>query len=328
MALGFTPRSIAAVSCLTPAAAPPGLKKVAYIAYPDGTLPPGDLLPVATTWFWPGASTPGGLVPWAMIRYTLADAIPGDLLRVAAFPTAETAEPDQIAGLNLWLAADRITGVADSGAVSSWTDLSPAGNNATQGTGSAQPTYRTGANGLGGRPAVVFDGTGDWLAANGLATVFSGTDKPLSVIVVMDTTAYDDDPTCLWSAGNSGTTTPYQNLDFRTTPSYRVGKRDDGNTGADTAQGTPNTNPTIVSYVHTGVAVSLFANGATVINAAASNVGATTLNRFTLGAFGRTAAEDFYNGRIAEVCAYDAAISTANRQRLERYLARKYGITL
>jgi len=56
----------------------------------------------------------------------------------------------------LWLdAADAATITESGGAISAWADKSGNSNNATQGTGSAQPTY--------GTNVVTFDGTGDYL---------------------------------------------------------------------------------------------------------------------------------------------------------------------
>ena len=47
--------------------------------------------------------------------------------------------PRSLSGLKLWLAADRIAGLSDGDPVTTWSDLSGQGNNATQGTGAAKP---------------------------------------------------------------------------------------------------------------------------------------------------------------------------------------------
>lgn len=61
--------------------------------------------------------------------------------------------PLDIAGCVLWLDASQ-DAYADGTSVSTWTDRSGSGNNATQGTAGDQPTFRTGvANGL---PALEF----------------------------------------------------------------------------------------------------------------------------------------------------------------------------
>lgn len=86
--------------------------------------------------------------------------------------------PTRIGGgnLKLWLdASDTSTITHSSGSVSAWADKSGNGNNATQGTGSSQPT--TGVNTINGKNVIAFDG-GDQLdvsenfGANGY-TVFT-----------------------------------------------------------------------------------------------------------------------------------------------------------
>jgi len=60
------------------------------------------------------------------------------------------------------LQADAGLGLADNDPVSLWGDQSGSGNNATQGTGANQPTFKA-TDGPGGNPCVLFDGTTDFL---------------------------------------------------------------------------------------------------------------------------------------------------------------------
>src|SRR5689334_16189447 len=78
-------------------------------------------------------------------------------------PLLDGFTPQRIGGLVLWLAADRITGLADGAAIVTWTDLSGTGHDATQATGSKQPLYKT--NILNGLPGALFDGTDDVMSA-------------------------------------------------------------------------------------------------------------------------------------------------------------------
>lgn len=74
--------------------------------------------------------------------------------------------PTSIADLKLWLdASDGSTITHSSGAVSQWDDKSGSGNNATQGTASAQPT--TGSVTVKGRNALSFDGGDVLLISDG-----------------------------------------------------------------------------------------------------------------------------------------------------------------
>jgi hypothetical protein len=55
-----------------------------------------------------------------------------------------------------------ITGLSDGNAVSTWSDRSRNGNNATQATAANQPTYQTAEQ--GGQPLVKFDGSNDTMS--------------------------------------------------------------------------------------------------------------------------------------------------------------------
>lgn len=86
------------------------------------------------------------------------------------------ADPASLPGLVLWLQADALTGLADGAPVTTWPDRSGAGNHATQGVASKQPTFRVGvANGLSG---VLFDATDD-----GMSTA-ADPGAPVTIVVV------------------------------------------------------------------------------------------------------------------------------------------------
>ncbi len=63
----------------------------------------------------------------------------------------------------LWLKADAITGVADGGSVTTWSDQSGNGNDFTQSTATKKPTYTQSNSDFSNQPTVTFDGTSDFL---------------------------------------------------------------------------------------------------------------------------------------------------------------------
>lgn len=91
------------------------------------------------------------------------------------------------AGATLVLDARFISGLNDGDAVSTWTDRSGAGNNATQGTALNRPLYRTGANGINRNPAVFFDGSNDFLSS----AVAPAAATKVSVIAVAQSNLVD-----------------------------------------------------------------------------------------------------------------------------------------
>jgi len=90
------------------------------------------------------------------------------------------------AGATLVLDARYIDGVSDGSGVSSWSDRSGNGYNATQATGANQPLYKV--NVQGGQPGLLFDGIND-----SLATTYGPTSG--------DVTAFS-----VWKATSPGTT--------------------------------------------------------------------------------------------------------------------------
>jgi len=73
-----------------------------------------------------------------------------------------TFSPDDISGLHLWYKSNSLS--LDHGdTVSSWSDSSGNGINATQGTTSLQPTFQSTSNTVNGYPTLFFDGVDDYL---------------------------------------------------------------------------------------------------------------------------------------------------------------------
>jgi len=97
-------------------------------------------------------------------------------IRHDAWPQ-EAWTPADIAGLQIWLDASQIVGLNDGDAVATWTDASGNGYNATQGTASKRPIYRP--TGINGAAAVQFDGVDDVL--NFSTITFTGTSTVLLV---------------------------------------------------------------------------------------------------------------------------------------------------
>lgn len=77
--------------------------------------------------------------------------------------------PTNISGLQFWFKADSLA-LSDGNAISTWNDSGPRGANATQGSGTSQPLYKT--NIKNGLPCVLFDGSNDYF--NVTSASFSG----------------------------------------------------------------------------------------------------------------------------------------------------------
>lgn len=243
--------------------------------------------------------------------------------------------PKSIAGLALWLdasdsstlfqdAAATTPATATSDPVGAWLDKSGNARHATQSTAASRPTIS--ANTQGGKKMLGFDG------ANGRLTIsFPVTAAdPVSMIAVARRGATN------WGGGGGGGYGSFLNSTGGSSggPQLRV------DTGNIEVIGGTNKSTTLGSNVGVGscaiiegmvssVATSLYVQGALVDSDAGAGAITTAGTRTSIGAWNDgTQGGGPLNGDIAELICYRASLSTSQRQKLERYLAAKWGITL
>jgi hypothetical protein len=230
--------------------------------------------------------------------------------------------PAQVAGLRLWLRADLISGLSDGAAVATWPDDSGNARDAAQATAANQPTYRT--NVVNGRPVVRFDGTDDWMSTPSLTfgafTAFyvyratAGLLAEHSASAVLNDGDYFHPPGGAHAhvrrgGGGGALQSSYDVSPNLADNAWRlVTRRFDGS--------------------HAGHA--LYTNGtlqgkSTVYNSADPGTAAVSV-ALHLGA--RGGASLFFAGDLAELLVYDAALSTADREAVQAFLAAKYGLSL
>ena len=200
--------------------------------------------------------------------------------------------PDGLgADLALWLDADDASTVTLNGStVSQWDDKSGNGRNASQGSAALQPIYTT--NGLNGKPVLSFDGSDDQLtitspfALGETAAMVAQRSSTAQPIIEAPTSANRG----FWGSAHPG---------FTTHNNYAV----DGGPLLSAPPNSAVTTPSLVSQTEL-LQLSTFA--------------------YKLGA--GTPSYQFLNGFIAEVVVTDTLLPTDDRQKLEGYLAWKWGL--
>ncbi|GAA3622468.1 LamG-like jellyroll fold domain-containing protein [Flavivirga jejuensis] len=223
--------------------------------------------------------------------------------------------------LELWLKADSGVEEATSDAaentdpVLNWLDNTISNNDATQITGTNKPTYTDGV--LNFNPVIDFDG--DDL----LQTPAITTNSDMTVFTVAE--------------GQSGVQKQILNLNggdniiieyLDATPTFRARMYDGVNTGeistsTDVADGTTY----IANYdVYSNTDSELFINGSSV-GKDATNAYAPTSPIANIGGHPSNTAKR-WDGGIAEVIVYNGSITNTERDKIESYLAIKYGVTL
>lgn len=227
--------------------------------------------------------------------------------------------PRNLPGLQLWLRAQDITGIANGGAVTTWSDRSGNGNNVTQGTAAARPTWQR--NVQNGKAAVRFDQTDDQLEGTTLGlsavTVFA-------VAQVVDNTAFKTivsdwgaDGSELWLMDVSDTEQPR----FLSTPD-----------GA-TASRVISTDPTVRSGAVLVTATHPGATGNQVLRTNRGQVDSDAVtDLFTGGTptlrVGSGNNVSRWNDDICEILVYNRVLSAGEIVRVEAYLNRYYGLSV
>ena len=223
-------------------------------------------------------------------------------------------------GIQAWYNAG--AGVTTSGDdVTTWEDLGPSDNHATQSTEAEQPDYL--ATGLNDNPTVSFDGGDDSLVTS--LDVGSTEYSNLSIYSVYQPRV--DSAGSPWGNSDGGSD---RLIVDNSTLNNTVSTGPDG----DPANNLTNVSglfnaprPTLaVVYYDEGDddASQVRVNGSTT-NSFTAGHGSQSVNDFSLGFDGNS---NYFDGEVAEIVIYDKLHDDTDRQKVETYLATKYGITL
>lgn len=227
-------------------------------------------------------------------------------------------------GLQLWLKADSITGIAEGGGVATWTDSSGNGRNVGQTTSSKQPLFSSSRLGS----SLIFDGTNDEMQV--LHSPFFNSEEFTIFTVSKSSKASGTQP--IVSSVESGK--GYALSKNMTTKEGVALWRDAGGDDSITSATDPinNTDAHILTYTMddtTGSAdadtATLFVNGKQEVQ---QTSGVGYIPNLSAALKVGVLASDFFQGEIAEILIYNSVLSDENREQVEGYLSFKYGIGL
>jgi hypothetical protein len=226
-----------------------------------------------------------------------------------------------------WLdAADASTVTTVSGAVSQWNDKSGNGRSATQATAGNRPAYTTAA--LNSRNVITFDGTDDWV---GLASSIFSSQLSFSwyAVAARTSTATQGlfmerfDSNVAMVALAVGDTTSILNRAGGTSSSAIVEQTENTSFPTNSAQ--------ILGSVQAPTLGTAFRNGTSVATNSSTKA-SLAFRRLVIGASylgdsSNTPGQQFWTGYAAEIVISLSTHSTDTRQRIEGYLAWKWGLT-
>ena len=228
-------------------------------------------------------------------------------------------DPTDIAGCQLWLDAEQgvysdagTTLANNNDTVQQWNDQSGNGYNVTQTSEALRPTLKT--SGINSKDSVEFD-VSDFM--DGASPVVS---PPNTIFAVFHITSSDTFGAVVYDSDANSRHNFFWNV---AAGAYRASCQN-----AETTTQTTLSADYISSVIQNGASSSIHMNGADVGDGSV-DLGTNDLDGITLGTVRAGLSADFYmRGQIAEVIVYDTALSTADRQAVETYLANKWGITI
>jgi hypothetical protein len=190
-----------------------------------------------------------------------------------------------------------------------WDDLSGNDRHATQAIGTNQPAII--ASALNGRQVRRFDGVDDFLETAAVSIA-----QPYTTYVVYRCTAIGQQ--IVVAGSNVATTAGGVNLIIHRSAS------DNSGINAGTLYGpfSVNTSWQIFGTLANGASSRVYRNG---VMSAAGDAGTNSISLLRIG---RSSLAAYFNGDIAEVLVFPAALSAENRRRIEGYLSVKYNIAL
>jgi hypothetical protein len=216
-----------------------------------------------------------------------------------------------ISGLQLWLDGSDPSGSGvkptDGYVVTTWKDKSGKGRDGSA-PGTQRATYSLSSNGLifTGSQAYSTTISSSISAQTGFAVVSYNTTNKINIISVNRT---------------SGTTPGIQQIINNNVLQLQPYGSSSANVSGGT--GTQNT-PFIYDYTFSTVCgSSIYANGT---NTATSSTAVTLTGSGTINIGGYNNTSDAFSGTMFEVMLYDSILSTGQRQQVEGYLARKWGL--
>lgn len=222
--------------------------------------------------------------------------------------------------------------LSDTGSsAGTWPDISGNARDATQTDSTKQPSIVT--NALNGKQVRRFDGSNDNLAFGG-RSIFRNLAGASIFVVCKPTKTTVGESLIFQSATNVGNSRVYIACNVQATSWYYGGRRLDNNTGQFNSAGSFNGSLFYIANAvfNWGSAIrQFFINGSSVdLNTSFQTAGNTSDTDASVdGCIGALANSTLpFQGDIAEIIAFTTALSTANRQSVEKYLSYKYAIAL
>lgn len=273
------------------------------------------------------------------LTFTTADFANNDYFTIA---TDLIPGPGGVAGSVFWLRADYAayndagtTLATDGQGIQQWNNQGQAAYNVSQATAGRRPTYRT--NIMNGKPVLRFTSSGATHTNLDFGNLGISSSSDINFMMVFQPSSINGGALGDGAGGYlidraPASVDPDPLFGFKLLTTNRIGlqKRNDtggGLGGVSTTTAVSLTIPQLVDYYRDyGVRYGIFYNGTQEATLTPDTDGALTLPNLRIGC--HFDGDKGFNGDIAEFVFYNRDITAAERNRIDSYLALKYGITL
>ena len=241
----------------------------------------------------------------------------------------QSAPVSSIKGLMLWLEATSTASfieseTEDAAQLTAWYDInpqSPIKNHATRGTASANVLYEDDA--INSLPAVYFSGTAS-TNSNLAGTVINTINNAFSLFLVVKNTetatgnwraAFRNGAAGGWAYQKDGQNPSKRDFVFPTVVDCY-------------SSSNISTNSEVISMTYDGTNLDLLVNGTDEGPSTTTGTAVAPTTQYTVGNGGITAGTSPWMGYIAEVIVFDRALKIEERDSIETYLGKKWGIVV
>jgi len=215
---------------------------------------------------------------------------------------------------------------ADQDPIGRWNDINPniiatAKNNATQANSANQPKYIR--NGMNGLPALKFDGSNDFFSFNG--NFLAGADYAIFVVEARGSgraSNYFLSSSVSQLGSSLINTKPHYGYRYDTSITQAHYYNDHNKSIESFSSSIGRLHSFIFSKIN---GKTIYTNGGTGVSDVDQKAPLVSYLGATIGNY---AGGGYYNGSIAEIIFYSRALSDKERQEVEVYLSKKWGIKL
>ena len=218
----------------------------------------------------------------------------------------------------------------DNVAISNWYDINPQSSLKNSFTATTKPTYAL--NAINGLPAIKFNGTTTIMTSSNFSNIITGSATVFAVVKLPATVAAQPiigkrvGTNANFQFGTGTSAAGWQFCDNTCPTNYAA-----GNNAAVSANGAY-----VASVVYTGTStagtststgISFFQNGA-LANAVQNTTTSPSTSVAGSLALGGDGVGGFFGGHIGEILVFDRALKKEERQSIEGYLGKKWGINM